>query len=90
MIDLKAIEERANEWAKVGELPVFECGECVAADLANQVPYLLAEVAEYRRQIKAGELVRVVRCKDCKWNKSSCQPHCLDYFCSDGRTEEKE
>jgi len=44
MIDLKAIEERVKEWAKVGELPVFECGECVAADLANQVTALITEV----------------------------------------------
>ena len=42
--EIREIEERANEWARVDELPVFECGECIAADLANQIPALLAEI----------------------------------------------
>jgi len=55
----------------------------------------MAELETYRQQIKAGELVRVVRCRECwSWRKNGrgqygCETD-GDDFCRSGERREKE
>jgi uncharacterized small protein (DUF1192 family)/predicted RNA-binding Zn-ribbon protein involved in translation (DUF1610 family) len=50
---LQAMEERANRWKDVDELPVSECEDCCAADLANDIAALLAEVKRLKAELDA-------------------------------------
>lgn len=77
--------DNPNYFAKLQKCHV--CTEpCPQAELAREIGedrlYKTQELIRLIKQIDSGELVPVVRCKDCKWyNNRMCYHPRFDYVC---------
>ena len=91
---LNKVSWQLHEWAS--SLPTIEPNAMVTFRDGDKLMHIDQDcLVELWRMVKRGELVEVVRCKDCKWIDLCKSPDVYEYkgangFCSKGAKKEVE